>query len=500
MQSTSSEAQVTQSGQAIAINCMTCKQLIDLFSPMFGPNGTFKALVTGSQLSMTKDGCTLCKSVQFTHPTSILITRAASSLHASSGDGSTSFILLCCEIFTESYKYFIDGSPLPTIINSLQLALKDCNEFLQNNVVQLTDDNLRSLALCILKTKIRNPEFLVEIVLKALINLSKSDSFDTNMIEIIKMDGGDIKDSIFVDGLVLDHSGRHHLMPTTMENTCVLVTNLSLEYEKPEVNSEFYYSSAQQRADLANSEKEFILSRSKKIAELALELKKEGKTLLLITEKGIDQASLAVLAGAGILGLRRAKRRNLERLIRMCGGNIVAQVNQIKKENLGYCQKVFTKSFGDNQFTILEGTPFKGSCTILVRGNTDYERMSTAIKGTINSLATSIKLKSCIYGGIPLYRNLILHLRELLKKVHEADSVGYSIVSNAFEFLIKVLLKNEGLNIHENLVRIYKELSVDESIVENVKVVGSSISHAIYMAINLLMCDEIIKAGKSIKQ
>lgn len=501
MQSTSSEAQITQSGQAIAINEITCRQLLELFSPMFGPHGSIKALVSGGQkLSLTKDGNSLCRDIQFIHPTSILITRAASSLHSSNGDGSICFVLLCSGTFCEAYRFYSDGTSLPVIINSLQLALKDITELLQRRVMPLTDENLRQLAFTSLSTKVRNPGFLVDIVLQALLSLSASKSFDTNMIEVIKMEGGDIKDSIFVDGLVLDHSGRHHAMPTFLENVCVMTTNMSLEYEKPEVNAEFCYSSAAQREAMAESEREFILGKATSIAKLAHELRADGRSLVVVNEKGIDLLSLEVLAEAGVIALRRAKRRNLERLVNMCGGKIITQVSQISRDSLGFCQTVSVRTINENKYTLLEGTPLKGACTILVRGSTDYERLNSAIRGTITSLSVAIQTKCCIYSGIPLYRDIAKCLRKISGSVHESDAVGYQILSNAFENLIKILLKNECKNIHENLARVLKEDMPDHSIVENIKVVGNVLSNAVVMAVNLLMCDEIIKAGRPIKQ
>lgn len=41
---------------------------------------------------------------------------------------------------------------------------------------------------------------------------------------------------------------------------------------------------------------------------------------MVINQKGIDPMSLDLLAREGILGLRRAKRRNMERLSLACGG------------------------------------------------------------------------------------------------------------------------------------------------------------------------------------
>ncbi len=48
--------------------------------------------------------------------------------------------------------------------------------------------------------------------------------------------------------------------------------------------------------------------------------KETGQGFVVINQKGIDPMSLDMLAKEGILGLRRAKRRNMERLTLACGG------------------------------------------------------------------------------------------------------------------------------------------------------------------------------------
>lgn len=45
-----------------------------------------------------------------------------------------------------------------------------------------------------------------------------------------------------------------------------------------------------------------------------------GQGFVVINQKGIDPMSLDLLAKEGILALRRAKRRNMERLALACGG------------------------------------------------------------------------------------------------------------------------------------------------------------------------------------
>ncbi len=87
-----------------------------------------------------------------------------------------------------------------------------------------------------------------------------------------------------------------------------------------EVNSGFFYSSSEQREKLVESERRFTDAKCRKIVELknlvcdqAVGSKEKKKNFVIINQKGIDPLSLDILAKNGILALRRAKRRNMER-------------------------------------------------------------------------------------------------------------------------------------------------------------------------------------------
>ena len=67
------------------------------------------------------------------------------------------------------------------------------------------------------------------------------------MIEIMHMVHKLSTDTRLVKGLVLDHGGRHANMPKKLSNVYILTCNVSLEYEKTEVNSGFFFSNAEQR-------------------------------------------------------------------------------------------------------------------------------------------------------------------------------------------------------------------------------------------------------------
>ena len=90
-----------------------------------------------------------------------------------------------------------------------------------------------------------------------------------------------------------------------------------------EVNAGFFYKNPDKRDQLVASERKFIDNRVQKIIEFKQKVCSDNdkdKTFVVINQKGIDPLSLDALAKHGILALRRAKRRNMERLTLACGG------------------------------------------------------------------------------------------------------------------------------------------------------------------------------------
>merc|ERR1719346_76190 len=80
-----------------------------------------------------------------------------------------------------------------------------------------------------------------------------------------------------------------------------------------------------------------------------------NKTFVVLNQKGIDPPSLEMLAHEGVIALRRAKRRNMERLPLIVGGVAVNSVDDLDEDDLGYAQVVYEQTLEDDKFTFIEG-------------------------------------------------------------------------------------------------------------------------------------------------
>merc|ERR1719405_454033 len=163
---------------------------------------------------------------------------------------------------------------------------------------------------------------------------------DLHMVEILHMKHKLVTETKLIKGLVLDHGARHPDMPKRLENCYILTCNVSLEYEKSEVNSGFFYSSAEQRDKLVESERKFTDEKCKQVIEMKRKVctDENKKSFVLLNQKGIDPPSLEMLAREGIIALRRVKRRNMERIPLCCGGVAVNSVDDLDEDDLGYCE------------------------------------------------------------------------------------------------------------------------------------------------------------------
>ena len=66
----------------------------------------------------------------------------------------------------------------------------------------------------------------------------------------------------------MDHGGRHPEMPKRVENAFILTCNVSLEYEKTEVNTTLIYTNAEEKEKMVDAERKLTDDKVRKIIAL----------------------------------------------------------------------------------------------------------------------------------------------------------------------------------------------------------------------------------------
>lgn len=403
------KAESRRRGEALRVNISAGEGLQDVLASNLGPTGTLKMLVDGAGgIKLTKDGSVLLKEMQIQNPTAVMIARAATAQDEITGDGTTSVVLLVGELLKQANRYISEGLHPRVITDGYEMAKNESLRFLEEFKLQRGVDRelLLSVARTSLSTKINATlaEQLTPSVVDAVLAIYQPDTKpDLHMVEIMTMQHRTAADTQLIRGLALDHGARHPDMAKEVKNAFILTLNVSLEYEKSEINSGFFYNSAEQREKLVQSERRFVDEKLRKIVELKKEVCGDdpSKSFVIVNQKGIDPLSLDVLVKNGIFALRRAKRRNMERLQLICGGIAQNSVEDLTPDVLGWAGHVYEHQLGEEKYTFIEEVKDPKSVTLLIKGPNSHTitQIKDAVRDGLRSVYNMIVDGAVVPGG-----------------------------------------------------------------------------------------------------
>jgi T-complex protein 1 subunit zeta len=524
IKSVNPKAEVARHSQALAINIGGAKGLQDVLRTNLGPKGTMKMLVSGAgDIKITKDGNVLLHEMQIQHPTASLIAKASTAQNDETGDGTTSTVLIIGELLKQAEIYMNEGLHPRVIADGFDLAKKEAMKVLDAvKVKQEKGDRtgLLNVTRTALSTKIhpRVASQLTDICVDAILAIKKDKiPLDLFMVEIMEMQHRSEEETALVKGLVLDHGARHPDMKRMVKNAHILTLNVSLEYEKTTVNSGFFYKSAEEREKLVAAERKFIVDRVEKIVELKNKVCGDDpeKSFVVINAQGIDPVSLDALAKAGIVALRRAKRRNMERITLACGGSAMNSVESLGPECLGFAGVVYEHTLGEEKYTFIEELKEPKSVTILIKGPNKHSmnQIKDAVYDGLRAIKNALEDEALVPGAgafeVAAYSALLKYKTEVKGK----SQLGVQAFADALLVIPKTLAANAGFDVQDVVVKLLSEYAAngrpvgvdlksgepmdpaEGGIFDNYKVKRQLLESCTVIASNLLLVDEIMRAG-----
>ena len=518
---------VQRRGEALKVNISAGEGLQQVLASNLGPQGTLKMLVDGAgAIKLTKDGSVLLREMQIQNPTAVMIARAATAQDDICGDGTTSVVLMVGELLKQADRYISEGLHPRVITDGYELAKTEALKFLDQFKIQREVDRelLLSVARTSLSTKLGSSlaEQLTPSITDAVLAIyNPPERPDLHMVEIMTMQHRTAADTQLIKGLALDHGARHPDMPKRVENAYILTLNVSLEYEKSEINSGFYYSSAEQRDKLVESERRFVDDKLRKIVELKKEVcgNDPKKNFVIINQKGIDPLSLDVLVKNGMLALRRAKRRNMERLQLICGGTAQNSVEDLTPDVLGWAGLVYEHQLGEEKYTFIEEVKDPKSVTLLIKGPNQHTitQVKDAVRDGLRSVYNMIVDKSVVPGGGAFQVACAAHLLSdsFRKEVKGKAKSGVAAFADALLIIPKTLAANSGHDIQESISGLQDEQAegnvvgldlklgmpmdpIQAGVYDSFRVLRNCIASSTGIASNLLLCDEMLKARQMV--
>lgn len=516
------ETQITQAGQAALLNIDAIGQLAAAIRNGLGPNGATKMLITpAGEIRIVKDGMTLLKNIQLAQPGAVLLSKMVTQQGSECGDGVTSAIVITATMLGKALEYMLEGVHPQAIISGLLAREKEIQQALAGMKIELQgrDECVHQLALTVLRAKYteRQAKELAEMLVGAVRTVTQHGAPDLKMLEIMKMPSAHASSPLrLVQGLVLDHGGRHPMMPKRLTNVFVLCTNISFEYEKPELNAQFYYARAEDKMKMEEGERRVLKDRVRRVLEAMEKVARANASLdpqfMLVTQKGIDQHALEIFATYKVLALRRAKRRNMQRLQALTGCTPISTVQELSDSCFGFAGSVKEVAVGEDKYTYVEKTPHTGTCTLLVQGISPYqmEYTESCVRLALKAIARGIADNAVIPGGGSSYYRLA---GALSPPATAQEEMAVAIWKQGLLSVPKTLAKNMGHNSVEALSRMQLSKvahpaldaktgevvdALDAKLLDNYTVADNTLRLAAMITTKILMIDEIIKSGKEV--
>ena len=440
----------TRGKDAMRSNILAVVALADIIKTALGPAGRDKMLVDRyGNVIVTNDGATILKEMDIAHPAAKYVVELAKSQEAEVGDGTTTVVVIAGELLRQAEK-LLDTNLHPSIIvEGYRMAMEKAIEELEKLAEEVNPEDeelLKKIVNTTLSSKLApsDREHITNIVVQAaklvMHKVNGERRLDKEDIKIEKKEGGSIRDTMLVRGIVLDKEVVHPDMPRRVENAKIALINAPLEMRKPEISGKIRFTDPRQIEEFKKAEREIVKRKIEAII-------KAGANVVFC-QKGIDEYAQHLLAKHGILAVRRVKKSDMEALAKATGAKIITKPEEITPEDLGEAELVEERKVGDDKMVFVEGCKHPRAVTILIRGGSKQvvDEVERAIDDAISVIRDVIKHKYVVYGGGAIEAELAKRIREYAKSISGKEQVAIEMYADALEVIPSVLADNVGIN------------------------------------------------------
>ncbi len=445
------EGTTTTTGKkALRTNIMVAKVVAEAIRTALGPRGMDKMLIDSfGDVTITNDGATILKEIDVEHPTAKMLVEVAKAQDSEAGDGTTSVVVLAGELLSLAEELLDQQIHPVVIVEGYREAARKAIEILDEIAIKVDPKDremLKKVAMTVMASKVvaAEREHLAELVLDAILKVMQKKNgetvIDIDDIKVEKKEGGSLKDSMLIEGLVIDKELVHPKMPKVVRNAKIALLQAPLEVEKTEFDAKIHITDPEQL-------KKFIDGESNIIREYVKKLKEAGANVVFC-QKGIDELAQYWLAKEGIAAVRRVKKSDMEKLKKATGAKIITNIKDIKPEDLGYAGLVEERKIGDEKMIFIEKCKNPTSVAILIRGATErlVEEAERSIHDALCVIRDTIIDGKVVVGGGAVEVELARRIREWAQTLKGKKQLAALKFADALEVIPKTLAENAGFN------------------------------------------------------
>jgi thermosome len=504
----------TRGKSAQSNNIAAAKAVADAVRTTLGPKGMDKMLVDSmGDVVITNDGATILKEMDIEHPAAKMIIEVAKTQEQHCYDGTTSAVVIAGELLKRS-EDLIDQNVHPTIIcEGFRLAADKAVGLLKAHEIKVDSDILLDVATTALTGKSAGAvkSFLAEISVNAVMAVSREEDgeiiIDLDDVKVEKKQGGSIRDSTLVDGIILDKERVHSGMPRSITDAKIALINSAIEVKKTEVDAKIQITDPTMLTRFLDEEEGYLRGLVEKIQAAGANV--------VICQKGIDDLAQHYMAKAGMFAIRRAKKSDMEALSKATGASIVTNVDDLSEADLGHAAKVDERKIGESDMVFVTGCPEAKSVSVLLRGGTEHvvDEIRRAFDDALGVVSVAHEDGAVLTGGGSVMASLSRDLRAYAEGIGGREQMAIEAFAGALEVIPRTLAENAGLDPVDTIIDLRKAHAEGKStygvnvyeggvvdmraakVLEPVRVVEQAIQSATETAVMILRIDDVISSS-----
>ena len=503
----------TRGKSAQSNNIAAAKAVADAVRTTLGPKGMDKMLVDSmGDVVITNDGATILKEMDIEHPAAKMIIEVAKTQEQHCFDGTTSAVVIAGELLKRS-EDLIEQNVHPTVIcEGFRLASDKAVELLDGHSIDADTSTLHEVAKTALTGKSAGAvkAFLADICVDAVQAVAREDDgeviVDLDDVKVEKKQGGSIKDSTLVDGIILDKERVHSGMPRSVTDAKIALINSAIEVKKTEVDAKIQITDPTMLAQFLEEEENYLRSLVDKIQAAGANV--------VICQKGIDDLAQHYMSKAGLFAVRRAKKSDMEALAKATSGRIVTNIDDLGADDLGHAAKVDERKIGESDMVFVTGCSDAKSVSVLLRGGTEHvvDEIRRAFDDAIGVVSVAREDGAVLTGGGSVLASLSRDLRAYAEGIGGREQMAIEAFAGALEVIPRTLAENAGLDPVNTIIEVRKAHAEGKSsygvnvfeggvmdmrvanVLEPVRVVEQAIQSATETAVMILRIDDVISS------
>jgi len=440
----------TKGRDAQRSNIQAAQIISEAVRSSLGPKGMDKMLVDGfGDVTITNDGAVILKEMDVQHPVGKMMVEISKTQDDEVGDGTTSVVVLAGELLNKA-QALIEKDVHPTIIvDGYRKAADKALELVEAMSIKTesTDkDMLRKVAVISQAGKLlrENSDFIANLAVDAVSAIaektSKGYKVDIDDIKVEKKAGGSLEETRLIQGILLDKEVVHSGMPKRVENARIALLNAALEVEKTEFDAKINIERPDQMKAFLDEEERLLRSMVEKVSSV--------KANVLVCQKGIDDVAQHFLAKAGVLAIRRASEKDMDKLSKSTGGKVVTNIDDLSTSDLGSAALVEERKISDDKMTFVEGCKNPRSLSILVRGGTErvVDEAERSIHDALCVVRDVIRDPRVVAGGGAVEIELASQLKRWSEQFSGKEQLAIQVFAESLEVIPLTLAENAGLD------------------------------------------------------